>query len=454
MKKVRKDVVSLIAYILGVSKSQIEDIYGYSSIFQELHQNSNVMMARACCIIRTSILTTTCSINMQRFRNILHNNTPTNDKYVSAKLLFGDKCVDGNMVQLHGQYDIITQLDEISCTLNYHLTIVLNEFNKTVRKIPIDYILDFFDIKFSDYNEITEFKSKVLDNMQLLNKYPFKRICNLDMYKVNGNILATDNVFLQYIYSSHNDVYNSTDYIDELPLEYNNEYDTFLSNSDEKIIAFVDCENMDYAKVTGYLKSLPEYYVELFEQVVLVDDCEDSSRSIWSNLQKETPISIVHKKVDRVVDNKSVNDFVIYTECFKLLLGNEKRLMILASDSDYLPLITQFKDRTIIGYEPEKASDVYLSKLKALGVPSFNVHDKCTDMASVINSIYNTKIIDYLNGLQIDYDYLCNSIARDLYLSNMTRNQKDSINDIVNRLRVTVEDGKLQFYTVNTDNKK
>ena len=137
---------------------------------------------------------------MQRFRNILHNNTPTNDKYVSAKLLFGDKCVDGNMVQLHGQYDIITQLDEISCTLNYHLTIVLNEFNKTVRKIPIDYILDFFDIKFSDYNEITEFKSKVLDNMQLLNKYPFKRICNLDMYKVNGNILATDNVFLQYIF--------------------------------------------------------------------------------------------------------------------------------------------------------------------------------------------------------------------------------------------------------------
>lgn len=362
-----KDVVTTIAYMIGVRKSALETSYAEcSELIEKLSNDKDATIIRYLCKLRTSL--------MQHFKK-----TDTAMHY-DLKNLYSLEWYDhDNIKKLQSWgFEIIKA--------NYRSDKYMQDFTKLINEnidkcshlfydwLNWDYIRDLFYIpKYNKNNVLKKEFDKYMANIQ---DYPFQMYIHWKPAEL-GSIVYSDRKFLKIIYAQHNDYFaDYTKYHDADDETRNNIYD-FLDNSDITEIA-VDCENSDPFRLYSVLKGLNPDELGKIEKITLYDDTNTTTG--WDWLGKFTKIPVEHIEVERVTDRKSLVD-VKMTACVTKDYYSEgiTSFIIVSSDSDFWGLISSLPDaQFLVMYENEKCGEAIKNALSEHGIYYCAIDDFCT----------------------------------------------------------------------------
>ena len=362
-----KEVVTTIAYMIGVRMSALTVSYGEcSELIEKLRADRDATTIRYLCKLRTVL--------MQKFKK-------TDDlmRY-QIKYLYNIEWYDhDNIKQLEiwGFTFIQANCRSDKCMLD--LTKLINENIDKCSHLFYDwlnweYIRDLFFVQ--KYNKNGVKKQEFTKYMATIEHYPFQMYIHWQPADV-GSIVYSDRKFLKIIYGQHKDSFTDfTKYKDADDETRNNIYE-FIDSSQKTAIA-VDCENSNPFKLYSVLKGLNQDELAKIEKITLYDD--PNTTAGWDWLSKFTQIPVEHIEIDRVTDRKSLVDLrmtaSVVTNFYR---DGITSFIIVSSDSDFWGLIESLpKAHFLVMYEYEKCGTSIKNALTQHGIYYCAIDDFCS----------------------------------------------------------------------------
>ena len=362
-----KEVVTTIAYMIGVRMSALTVSYGEcSELIEKLRADRDATTIRYLCKLRTVL--------MQKFKK-------TDDlmRY-QLKNLYNIEWYDhDNIKQLEKWGFTIIQANYRSDKYMQDLTRLINENIDKCSHLFYDwlnweYIRDLFFVP--KYNKNDVMKDEFNKYMANIEHYPFQMYIHWQPADV-GSIVYSDRKFLKIIYGQHNDSFTDfTKYKDADDETRNNIYE-FIESSEKTAIA-VDCENSNPFKLYSVLKGLNQVELAKIEKITLYDD--PNTTAGWDWLSKFTQIPVEHIEIDRVTDRKSLVDLrmtaSVVTDFYR---DGITLFIIVSSDSDFWGLIESLpKAHFLVMYEYEKCGTSIKNALTQHGIYYCAIDDFCS----------------------------------------------------------------------------
>ena len=362
-----KEVVTTIAYMIGVRMSALTVSYGEcSELIEKLQADKDATTIRYLCKLRTVL--------MQKFKK-------TDDLMrFQLKNLHNIEWYDkDNIKQLEKWGFTIIQANCRSEKYMQDLTRLINENIDKCSHLFYDwlnweYIRDLFFVP--KYNKNGVMKVEFNKYMANIEHYPFQMYIHWQPAEV-GSIIYSDRKFLKIIYGQHNDSFTDyTKYRDADDETRNNIYN-FIDSTEKTAIA-VDCENSDPYKLYSVLKGLNQEELAKIEKITLYDD--PNTTAGWDWLSKFTQIPVEHIEIDRVTDRKSLVDVrmtaSVVTDFYR---DGITSFIIVSSDSDFWGLIESLpKAKFLVMYEYEKCGTAIKNALAQHGIYYCAIDDFCT----------------------------------------------------------------------------
>lgn len=364
----KTELVTKIAYLIGVKKEIIEKHYGEENreVLDSLYQNKNATTIRYLCKLRTKLMqnfSKTNSALMYDFKNL------SSMEWFDAENIA--QLEEWGIRILKSNYRADQYLVDISTLINSNIGTCKSMFYDWQNW---DFIKDLFMIpKCTDPNAIKSESVRYQNNIQV---YPFSMYIHWAPHDC-GNMLSSDNTFLTELFRSHGSTFVDTSRTTDATEEAKCDIYDFI-NSGEKNIIVVDCENSDVYKLASVLKNLDEDELKKICKILLFDDYHQNVG--WDYLQGYTQIPVEHIEVERVMDNKSQVDMALAVACCKEYYENDVDSFILfSSDSDYWALISALdKAGFLVMYEDDKVSFATKNKLYENGYTYACIDDFCT----------------------------------------------------------------------------
>lgn len=362
-----KEVVTTIAYMIGVRMSALTVSYGEcSELIEKLQADKDATTIRYLCKLRTVL--------MQKFKK-------TDDlmRYQLKNLHNIEWYDKDNIKQLEKWGFTIIQANCRSEKYMQDLTRLINENIDKCSHLFYDwlnweYIRDLFFVP--KYNKNGVMKVEFNKYMANIEHYPFQMYIHWQPAEV-GSIIYSDRKFLKIIYGQHNDSFTDyTKYRDADDETRNNIYN-FIDSTEKTAIA-VDCENSDPYKLYSVLKGLNQEELAKIEKITLYDD--PNTTAGWDWLSKFTQIPVEHIEIDRVTDRKSLVDVrmtaSVVTDFYR---DGITSFIIASSDSDFWGLIESLpKAKFLVMYEYEKCGTAIKNALAQHGIYYCAIDDFCT----------------------------------------------------------------------------
>lgn len=362
-----KEVVTIIAYMIGVRKSALKSSYPENmELIEKLSEDKEATIIRYLCKLRTVL--------MQRFKK-----TDDAMRY-DLKNLYSIEWYDHeNIKQLEKWGFVIVHANYRAEKYMQDFTRLINENIDKCSRLFYDwinwnYIKDLFYVpKYNKPKVMIEEWNKYMTNIE---NYPFQMYIHWQPAEL-GSIVYSDRKFLKVVYSQHNDSFTDyTKYRDAADETKNNIYN-FIDGAEKTAIA-VDCENSDVFKLYSVLKGLNRDELSKIERITLYDD--PNTTTGWDWLPKFTHIPIEHIEVNRIIDRKSIVDMkmgVCTTKDF--YEDGITSFIIVSSDSDYWGLIESLPNASfLVMYENEKCSPAIKNALSDHGIYYCAIDDFCT----------------------------------------------------------------------------
>lgn len=362
-----KEVVTTIAYMIGVRMSALTVSYGEcSELIEKLRADRDATTIRYLCKLRTVL--------MQKFKK-------TDDlmRY-QIKNLYNIEWYDhDNIKQLEKWGFTIIQANSRSEKYMQEFTRLINENIDKCSRLFYDwlnweYIRDLFFVP--KYNKNAVMKQEFIKYMANIEHYPFQMYIHWQPADV-GSIVYSDRKFLKIIYGQHNDSFTDfTKYKNADDETRNNIYE-FIESSEKTAIA-VDCENSNPFKLYSVLKGLNQDELAKIEKITLYDD--PNTTAGWDWLSKFTQIPVEHIEIDRVTDRKSLVDLrmtaSVVTNFYR---DGITSFIIVSSDSDFWGLIESLpKAHFLVMYEYEKCGTSIKNALTQHGIYYCAIDDFCS----------------------------------------------------------------------------
>ena len=362
-----KEVVTTIAYMIGVRMSALTVSYGEcSELIEKLQADKDATTIRYLCKLRTVL--------MQKFKK-------TDDlmRYQLKNLHNIEWYDKDNIKQLEKWGFTIIQANCRSEKYMQDLTRLINENIDKCSHLFYDwlnweYIRDLFFVP--KYNKNGVMKVEFNKYMANIEHYPFQMYIHWQPAEV-GSIIYSDRKFLKIIYGQHNDSFTDyTKYRDADDETRNNIYN-FIDSAEKTAIA-VDCENSNPYKLYSVLKGLNQEELAKIEKITLYDD--PNTTAGWDWLSKFTQIPVEHIEIDRVTDRKSLVDVrmtaSVVTDFYR---DGITSFIIVSSDSDFWGLIESLpKAKFLVMYEYEKCGTAIKNALAQHGIYYCAIDDFCT----------------------------------------------------------------------------
>ena len=362
-----KEVVTTIAYMIGVRMSALTASYGEcAELIDKLKSDRDATAIRYLCKLRTVL--------MQKFKK-------TDDlmRYQLKNLHNIEWYDHENIKQLEKWGFTIIQANSRSEKYMQEFTRLINENIDKCSRLFYDwlnweYIRDLFFVP--KYNKNGVMKQEFNKYMANIEHYPFQMYIHWQPADV-GSIVYSDRKFLKIIYGQHNDSFTDyTKYRDADDETRNNIYN-FIDSTEKTAIA-VDCENSDPYKLYSVLKGLNQEELAKIEKITLYDD--PNTTAGWDWLSKFTQIPVEHIEIDRVTDRKSLVDVrmtaSVVTDFYR---DGITSFIIVSSDSDFWGLIESLpKAKFLVMYEYEKCGTAIKNALAQHGIYYCAIDDFCT----------------------------------------------------------------------------
>lgn len=362
-----KEVVTTIAYMIGVRMSALTVSYGEcAELIEKLQADKDATTIRYLCKLRTVL--------MQKFKKT-------------------DDLMRFQLKNLHNiewyDKDNIKQLEKWGFTIiqaNYRSEKYMQDFTRLINEnidkcshlfydwLNWEYIRDLFFVP--KYNKNSVMKEEFNKYMANIEHYPFQMYIHWQPAEV-GSIVYSDRKFLKIIYGQHNDSFTDyTKYRDADDETRNNIYN-FIDSTEKTAIA-VDCENSNPYKLYSVLKGLNQEELAKIEKITLYDD--PNTTAGWDWLSKFTQIPVEHIEIDRVTDRKSLVDVrmtaSVVTDFYR---DGITSFIIVSSDSDFWELIESLpKAKFLVMYEYEKCGTAIKNALAQHDIYYCAIDDFCT----------------------------------------------------------------------------
>lgn len=363
-----KEIVTTIAYLIGVRKSALEISYREEcpETLDMLYANKEATIIRYLSKLRTTLF--------QHFKK-----TDDAMRYDLKNLTSIEWYDKANIRQLEKWGIQVIQANYRSDKYMQDFTRLINEHIDDCSSLFYDwinwsYIRDLFFVP--KYNKPGVMKNEFNTYMANISFYPFQ----MYIHWVPGNyggILSTDRKFLKLLYEMNDDFFtDSTKYHDADEDTRNNIYD-FIDDSKKTAIA-VDCENSNPFKLYSVLKGLNSDELDSIEKITLYDD--PNTTTGWDWLSKFIDIPVEHIEIDRVSDRKSLVDVRMTASVVAdFYRDGVTSFIIVSSDSDFWGLIESLPDaKFLVMYEYEKCGTAIKSALTEHNIYYCAIDDFCT----------------------------------------------------------------------------
>ena len=340
------DVVSKIAYLIGVPKRIFENDYEppKMEVFEQLEKDKNARIIRHLCILRTAIERGYKQINEKM-------------KFEFKTILTIPECIPMDSVNQLSD-DGISFVKRSSTKPKHHVIeinrIISDRINNCKDIFPLwinwQYIRELFIMP----NGLTEAGTKEAAVLYYsnLSVYPYQVYINWQPRDA-GNILYNDKKFASLLYAWHGDYFAEQSKVSDVGNYIKGSIYDYI-NSSNKVVVVVDCENSDPYKLCATFKNLDSAYTKKITSIILFDDIH--TVEAWKTLEQFTQIPVEHMMVERVKQNKSLVDIKLTARaCQEHYRNYVDSFIIVSSDSDYWGLISSMPDaRFLVMIEREK----------------------------------------------------------------------------------------------------
>jgi len=370
-KKRTKEIVSDIAYLIGVKKSIFENEHEPMQLenYEKLEKNTHAKIIRELCRLRTAI--------------------EQNYKYIHTKMVH-DFCtlmrmpeyVPVDAIMFLANENIIIVKPKFRQPTDYIMEInrqICDRINNCRELFPIwlnwQYVRDLFIMP----DGLTLQGTKASAELFYANKqkYPYQVYINWKPDD-HGNILFHDKKFLTLLYQQHDDVFSDISRVTDADDEVKGNIYEFLGSSNRAVLV-VDCENCDPYKLIATIGNLDRDQLDKIAKIILYNDCHASSA--WGMFEYYAKnITVEHIMTVRVKEEKSLVDIKLTTGVCKEFYANQVDSFIIASsDSDYWGLIESLPEaRFLVMLEWEKCGPDIKNALKSRNIFYCYIDDFCT----------------------------------------------------------------------------
>lgn len=407
MRTLTKNLVTRLAYMIGVRDDVLERNYGQDSpeILEEMRNS------REARIIR--ILNTIRAMMMQKY-SIIDNAIRYELKNLDSIDIFNAddiKWLENNNVHI---LQVNTTLDKYLIKVNQLISTHINNCKSFIPEwITWEYIKDLFVIPGCTSSN-DEAVLRILREEQKLYRsniynYPFQLYIHWKPAEY-GNIFNTDRKFLTLLYKMHNrEFYDNDKVMDANEAIKDNIYE-FIDRSEAAAI-IVDCENSDVYKLYSVLKNLNEDTISKVRKIILYDDYH--TNNAWKLLNRLVDIPIERVEVERVTNAKSLVDIKMTAGVCKEYYENHTQSFILvSSDSDFWGLISSLPQAEfLVMIEYDKCGSSIKRVLKENNIYYCSIDDFYTGNIEEIKTLaLKTELQEILNdfnttGIWPDMNY-------------------------------------------------
>lgn len=401
-----KNIVSTVAFLIGIRKDELNRLYGEecSELITSLESNRDALVIRYLCKLRTAL--------MKNFKK-------TDDKlrYEFQNINVQPWFDSDNIDYLEREGIKVVLLNKRANDYNLHFNALIVKHINNCRSVFPDWI-EWSYVKslfiFPKYTKELSSKQEFEKYMSNIDFYPYQSYIYWKP-KNCGYLLLNDERFLKILYEmngvhfkDYKKYINAGDDIKE------SIYD-FIEKS-SKVVMVVDCENSDVYKLYGMIKNLNQDEIKKIHKIMLFDD--KNTNGGWDYLAKFVEVEVEHIEVERVVGHKSLVDFRLTAEiCKEFYQYNVSSFILLSSDSDYWALISAMPEiEFLMVVEDAKCGQPIKDALSSKGVYYCSLDEFCT---ANIDEIKRAVLLSELRK------YLPNEI--------IGRNGKEIVNDIYSK---------------------
>lgn len=340
------DVVSKVAYLIGVPKSIFENEHEppVLEIYRQLDQQKNARIIRNLCRVRTAIERSFGRINGKmrtEYRSIF-----SLPEYIPEDAII-QLSNDGIQFRTKSTSKLSHYIIEINGLISDRINNCKSIFPEWLNW---NYIRDMFIMK----DGLTENGTKVAASIYYPNKhcYPYFVYINWSPQE-NGNILYNDKKFVTLLYQWNNDYFTDFSKVSDACSYVKHNIFEFVDSAN-KIVISVDCENSDPYRLCAALKSLDQETASKIQKIMLIDDVH--TVDAWGILKDHTSIPVEHIMTERVKEDKSLVDIELTAiTCREHYKNDVDSFILVSSDSDFWGLISTLPDaKFLVMVEREK----------------------------------------------------------------------------------------------------
>lgn len=428
------EIVSKIAYLIGVKKLQFERDTLKPDWYDRLQDVTEARIIRSLCKIRTSLL-----------------------KYYED-VDFGIQYQMKNLDKMPGFFDAedLAFLDSQKIPVikvNYRANAYIADMNRLIAQhihacrelFPIwlewEYIRDLFVMP-SGTKEATIAKER-LRYKDRLSSYPFHMYLHWHLID-QGNILLNDGKFVQLLYIAHRDCFTDINKIMDAGEEVKNGLYGYIA-AHHDIVMVVDCENSDPYKLCATLRRIAEDRSDIqdhIKKIILYDDSHASSA--WRILESYVSIPIQYELVERVSDYKSLVDIRMAAGTCKEYYQNQTNAFIIASsDSDYWGLISALPTAAfLVMTEYEKCGERLRYALNNAGMFYCFIDDFCRGNISDIKvEALLCEVRAYVeSSIQLNVNTMLESVYARTRISLSASEKKNFYDKFIKTMRLVISD--------------
>ena len=432
-----RDMVTLVSYLIGVSREFLEKYFpDCTYIIEDVKDLPEAKIIRYLCKARTVL--------MKKFGNVDHD-----IRYEMKNINRQEHFDTANITELEKLGVPIVQANYTAEKYLVHISKLINDRIDACRHLFPDWVkweyikALFYISKYAQPGQMQrerELFKKEYDN------YPYHMYIHWNPVSA-GLILASDRKFLVTIYSQHGDTFTDMMKIHDVMEPVKTSIYKFIDDAERVAIA-VDCENSDPFKLYSVIKGLDADEVAKISKISLYDDI--NTTSAWVLLGKYLHIPVEHIEVERVVGRKSLVDLKMSVSVSRDYFQNGiDSFLIFSSDSDYWALISSMKEANfLVMYERDKVGFAILEAFSSHDIPHCVIDDFCSVAADdlkkiVLLDILKRRLNDVLGKKPMD---LANEIYAAAKIEGSRQEVESFCEKYIKTLKLQIgEDGTLEI---------
>ena len=434
-------IVSIMAYLIGVSQSYYERDTGEESpqieIYRKLSQDKNARIIRNLCIVRTAIEKHYIAIArafVHEFKNI--GSVP---EFIPSEVV-EELYRDG--ITLHCNRPHVNQyLMDINREISNRINTVQSLFPEWLKW---DYIRALFIMP--NGQKLEGIKAAGAEYNSNRNRYPYQCYINWEGGE-NGNILYNDEKFVTLLYITHEDCFEDLSLVRDASTQtYNNIYQ-FIESSNKTLIV-VDCENSNPIKLAACLSGIASRDMGKILKVLLIDS--DYTTTGWGLLSGIPNLPIERFKSPRIVEHKSQVDMALATKtCQEVYRNDVDSVVLVSSDSDYWALIQSLSDVDfLVLAERGKCGTSMRMALEDEEIYYCYIDEFCTHASYSIKTAAMTQYIQRVldEQVQLNAKTLMEDALRETWMQMTPKEKEGFYKRYLQSLRVIIEeDGTIRL---------